>query len=136
MALAGNVGILYFCMCVFLWVGGLATEDSVMTTTGLAGVGSLVSVQDGDMVAENDTLALLLLNQSAGTGATSGTFIQSESGVGLVTNMVSGGFNFISGPLTFLVSAGMPKVVVVAFGGVLFIAGIFGVAGFLRGKDL
>lgn len=136
MALAGSVGMLYFCMCVFLWIGGLASEDSVMTTTGLAGFDTFVDVQEGGMIAENDTLALLLMNQSSGTGATSGTFIQSESGIDLVSNMLSGGFNFISGPMSFLVSAGMPKEVVVAFGGVLLVAGIFGVAGFFRGTPL
>lgn len=136
MGLAGNVGLLYFAMAFFMWLGGVAEDDSVMQTAGLSGIDSFVTVQDGGMIAENDTLSLLLMNQSAGTGATSGSFIQSESGIDIISSMVSGGFNFITGPLSFLISAGMPREVVVGFGGILLISGVFGLAGFFRGKDL
>ncbi len=134
MSTGKNISLLYFSMAVFLWLGGLNNADGGAVAAGSAGVGEFLTIGENGTFSPNATIGLIVLNGTQ-SGVQSGSFIQTPDGWQMVKAGVSSLTNFITGPFSFLIDAGMPAPVVVAFGGGLFVLGLVSIIEFIRGKD-
>ena len=134
MSTGKNISVLYFSMAVFLWLGGVNSSDSSMQATGSRSMSEFLTVGANGTFTPNATLGALVFNGST-SGIASGSFIQTPDGLQLVKTALSSFVGFFTGPFSFLIDAGMPTPIVVAFGGGLFVLGLISLVEFWRGKD-